>query len=94
MGLLPPPESTLRQSPLTFWHTANMNVAALALARTIASTWDEAHALAGLGRCAQAARRTADARAFLRQAQEAFREVDADEAAAIAAELSGLAEAE
>jgi tetratricopeptide (TPR) repeat protein len=68
--------------------------AALALARTIASTWDEAHALAGLGRCAQAARRTADARAFLRQAQEAFREADADEAAAIATELSALAKTE
>jgi hypothetical protein len=68
--------------------------AALELAGTIASAWDGAHALAGLGRCAQAAHRTAEARAYLRQAQEAFREADPDEAAVIAAELAALAEAE
>ena len=68
--------------------------AALELARAIASTWDEAHALAGLGRCARAAQRTTDARDLLHQAQEAFRTVDAEEAAAIAAELGALANAE
>jgi tetratricopeptide (TPR) repeat protein len=65
---------------------------ALDLAREIASSWDEAQALAGLGRCAQAAGRTADARAGLRQALEIFQRIGAADAAEAAAELDALAE--
>ena len=63
---------------------------ALDLAREIGSSWDEAHALAGLGRCALAAGRTADAAADLRQAQEIFQRIGAAEAAGVAAELDAL----
>jgi tetratricopeptide (TPR) repeat protein len=68
--------------------------AALKIAQTIDSAWDEAHALAGLGRCAQAAHRITDARAYLQQAQETFRRANADETAAITAELDSLAAAD
>ena len=64
---------------------------ALDLAREIATPWDEAQALAGLGRCALAAGRTVDAIAGLRQAREIFDRIGAAEAAAIAAELDSLA---
>jgi hypothetical protein len=49
------------------------------LAREIASSWNEAHALAGLGRRAQAAGHTTDAGASLRQAQEIFQRIGAAE---------------
>ena len=55
---------------------------ALDLARAIASSWDEAHALAGLGRCALAAGHAARPRACLRQALEIFERIGAAEAPA------------
>jgi hypothetical protein len=63
---------------------------ALDLAREIASPWDEAQALAGLGRCALAAGHATDAVAGLRQAREIFERIGAAEATAVAAELDGL----
>jgi tetratricopeptide (TPR) repeat protein len=62
----------------------------LDLAREIGSSWDEAHALAGLARCALAAGRTADAEAGLRQAQETFQRIGAAEASDVSAELDAL----
>jgi hypothetical protein len=62
----------------------------LALAREIGSSWNEGHALAGLGRCARAAGRTADAEPDLRQAWEIFQRSGAAEAAGVAAELDAL----
>jgi hypothetical protein len=52
-----------------------------------------AHALAGLGRCALAAGRTADGKADLRQAQEIFHRTGMAEASEITAELDVLGEA-
>ncbi len=46
--------------------------------------------LAGLGRCALAAGRTADAQAGLRQALEIFQRIGAAEANGVAAELGAL----
>lgn len=63
------------------------------LARKIGSSWDEAQALAGLGRCALAADRRAEAEIFLRQAREIFQRLGAAEATAVAAELDSLTEA-
>jgi hypothetical protein len=63
---------------------------ALDVARQIDSPWDEAHALAGLGRCALAAGHTKPAEARLRQAWEIFRRLGAAEATDVAAELDGL----
>jgi tetratricopeptide (TPR) repeat protein len=45
---------------------------ALDLVRAIASSWDEAHALVGLGRCALAVGHATQAGALLRQAPEIF----------------------
>ena len=64
---------------------------ALDLAREIGSSWDEAHALAGLGRCALAAGRTAEAAGQLRQALEIFRRTGAAEAQDLRAEVDALA---
>jgi lipopolysaccharide biosynthesis regulator YciM len=63
---------------------------ALEVARQIDSPWDEAHALAGLGRCTLVAGHTADARAGLLGAWEIFRRLGAAEATDVAAELDGL----
>jgi len=63
---------------------------ALGLARAIGSPWDEAHALAGLGRCALAVGRTAEAEDKLRQALEIFQRIGAAESAGVAAELDAL----
>jgi tetratricopeptide (TPR) repeat protein len=63
---------------------------ALDLAREIDSSRDEACALAGLGRCALAAGRTADAVAGLRQAREIFQRIGAAEATGVVAELDAL----
>jgi hypothetical protein len=60
-------------------------------AREINSPPIQGRALAGLGRCALAGGRTADARDALRQAHEVFQRTGADEAAEVAAELSALA---
>jgi hypothetical protein len=48
---------------------------ALGLGRQIGSAWDEAHALAGLGRCARADGRAATAEDQLRQALEIFQRI-------------------
>jgi tetratricopeptide (TPR) repeat protein len=63
---------------------------ALELARQADSPWDEAHALAGLGRCALAAGQAADATASLLQARAIFQRIGAAEAAAVAAEVDAL----
>jgi len=65
---------------------------AMALARAIGSPWDEAHALAGLGRCALAVGRTAEAEDKLLQALEIFQRIGAAEVADVAAELDALTE--
>ena len=54
------------------------------------SDWDQAHALAGLGRCALAAGRPADALGDLRKALEIFQRIGAVEASNVAAELDSL----
>ena len=63
---------------------------ALELARQIGSSRDEAPALAGLGRCALAASRPAEAADNLRRALEIFERIGAPEAAEVAAELDAL----
>ena len=65
---------------------------ALDLARAIASSWDEAHALAGLGRCALAAGHPTQAEVLLRQALEIFQRIGAAEAPDLIAELNALDE--
>jgi tetratricopeptide (TPR) repeat protein len=62
---------------------------ALELARVIGSAWDEAHALAGLGRCA-APDEPSQAEALLRQAYVIFQRIGAAEAPAVLAELNVL----
>jgi Tetratricopeptide repeat len=63
---------------------------ALDLVRAIASSWNEAHALAGLGRCALAAGHAAQARAVPRQALEIFQRIGAAEAGDVSRELTAL----
>lgn len=63
---------------------------ALELARAIASAWDEATAVVGLGRCAIAAGEPAQAEGLLRQAHEIFQRIGAAEASSVLAELSSL----
>ena len=63
---------------------------ALELARAIANSWDEAHALAGLGRCAQAAGHATQAGVLLRRALEIFQRIGAAEAPDLLAELDAL----
>lgn len=63
---------------------------ALELARVIASSCDEAHALAGLGRCAMAAVQVTQAGTLLQQAPEIFQRIGAAEAPGLAAELGAL----
>jgi hypothetical protein len=62
----------------------------LELARAIASSWDEAHALAGLGRCAMAEGHATQAEVLLRQALEIFQRIGAAEAPDVLAELAAL----
>jgi tetratricopeptide (TPR) repeat protein/transcriptional regulator with XRE-family HTH domain len=64
---------------------------ALEIARDI-NSWDEPHALAGLGRCALAAGHTAAGEAALRQALAIFQQKGAAEAADVAAELDALSQ--
>ena len=54
---------------------------------------NEAHALAGLGRCALAAGHAAQAAALLRQALEIFQRIGAAEADDVSRELAALTEA-
>ena len=65
---------------------------ALELARAIGSSWDEAHALVGLGHAALATGRSASAgaEALLRQAHSILQQTGAAEAADVAAELQAL----
>jgi hypothetical protein len=63
---------------------------ALDLARQIGSSWDEANALAGHGRCEMAAGRISTAEGRLWQALEIFQRIGAAEAADISAELQAL----
>jgi hypothetical protein len=67
-----------------------MNARSLGLARQIGSAWDEAHALAGLGRCALAAGHTTRPEDMLRQALGIFQRIGAAEAAEVSAELEAL----
>ena len=63
---------------------------ALERAREAESQLDEAHALAGLGRCALAARRTADALATLEEAHSIFTRLGIAEAIAISELLNEI----
>ena len=63
---------------------------ALDLARRIGSPPEEAHALAGLGRCALAGGRAAEAEDRLQQALAIFQRIGAAEAAGVSAELDAL----
>jgi tetratricopeptide (TPR) repeat protein len=73
-----------------FLQAAGCHQQALELARQISSSWAEAHALAGLARCALAAGRTADAVVGLRHAYEIFQRIGAADAGEISAELDAL----
>ena len=74
-------------------HAEGCHRQALDLARTIGSYWNEAHALAGLGRCALAADHATQAAALLRQALEIFQRIGAAEASDVSRELTALTEA-
>jgi tetratricopeptide (TPR) repeat protein len=63
---------------------------ALDMARQLGIALEEAHALAGLGRCAQAEGRTAEAQAGLRHAVAILQRIGAAEAADVSAELDAL----
>lgn len=63
---------------------------ALELARAIPSTWDEACALAGLGRCASAIGHTAQAGVLLQQAHQIAQRIGSAEAPGLLAELDAL----
>jgi hypothetical protein len=60
------------------------------LARQLGIPLEEAHALAGLGRCARAAGRTAEAEDKLRQALAILQRIGAAQAADVSAELDAL----
>jgi transcriptional regulator with XRE-family HTH domain/tetratricopeptide (TPR) repeat protein len=66
---------------------------ALVLAQEIGSSWDEAHAHAGLGRCMLAAGSTTNAESSLRSAWEIFLRIGAAEASELTAEIDTLAAA-
>ena len=66
---------------------------ALHLSRQLGIVLEEAHALAGLGRCARAADRTAEAEDRLRHALAILQRIGAAEAADVSAELDALPEA-
>jgi lipopolysaccharide biosynthesis regulator YciM len=63
---------------------------ALDLARELQGSWDEAHALAGLGRCAHASGDLAAATRLLGQAHDIFCRIGAAEAAGLADELDAM----
>jgi tetratricopeptide (TPR) repeat protein len=81
---------TLNRTRGDLRHAWSCHQQALDLARQIGSAWDEAEALAGLGRCAREADRTAEAEAGLRQALAIFQRIGAAEAADVSAELGAL----
>jgi Tfp pilus assembly protein PilF len=63
------------------------------LARAIASSRNQAHALAGLGRCTLAAGHATQAEALLRQALEILQRIGAAEADDVSRELTAITEA-
>lgn len=63
---------------------------ALTLADAIHSSWDKAHALAGLGRCASASGNHPAARDYLLGAEKLFQQLGTPEADDVAAELDDL----
>jgi tetratricopeptide (TPR) repeat protein len=63
---------------------------ALELAALVPSPLDEAHSLAGFGRCALARGRSREGAARLREALDIFRRISAAETAEVAAELAAL----
>jgi tetratricopeptide (TPR) repeat protein len=63
---------------------------ALELARATACLWDEAHALAGLGRCAIVVGHATQAGPLLRQALGIFQQLGAAETPDVLAELDAL----
>jgi tetratricopeptide (TPR) repeat protein len=67
---------------------------ALDLGRAIASPWTEAHALAGLGRCALAAGHATQGETLLRQALEIFQQIGTAEATGVFAELDAATKAQ
>lgn len=67
---------------------------ALELSRAIDRSWDEAHALECLGRCALATGVTDAGISRLREAWEIFNRIGAIEAADLATEISELAKGE
>jgi DNA-binding SARP family transcriptional activator/tetratricopeptide (TPR) repeat protein len=67
---------------------------ALDLAREIPSLWDEASSLAGLGRCARDEGDSPGALSLLMRAHQLFQQIEAAEAAEVAAELTGMASAD
>jgi hypothetical protein len=60
----------------------------LDLARQVTSPWDEAHALAGLGRCARADGDARKASGLLTQAYRIFQRIGSADAAEVAAECA------
>ncbi len=80
-------KGTLHRVSGDFAQAEDCHQQALELARAVASSWDEAHALAGLGRCAMSAGHATQAEALLRQALEIFQRIGAAEAAELTAEL-------
>ena len=81
---------TLHRVGGEFARSENCQLWALTLARAIASPWDQACALAGLGRSAMAAGHTSDAKSCLRQAKEIFQRLGAAEAPGVGAELDAI----
>ena len=84
---------TLHQATGNLHQARSCHQQALDLAHQIGSSWDEAHARAGLGRCALGAGDTAEAAGSLRQALAIFQQIGAVEAADVSAELEALADA-
>src|ERR1700761_4167308 len=63
---------------------------ALELARAVSSSWDEAQALAGLGRCAIADGDATQAENLLRRAPGIFQQIGSGEAPTLLAELDAF----
>ena len=75
---------------MTSARPASSHQHALDLARQLGIPLEEAHALDGLGRCARAASRAAEAEKGLRRALAIFQRIGAAEAAGVSAELDAL----
>jgi hypothetical protein len=77
-------------SAVTSYRLRSVTSRARDLARAIASSWHEAHALAGLGRCSAAVGHATQAKILLRQALEIFQRIGAAEAPDLLAELDAF----